>query len=49
MWCGIAQDGALELTQFQRGYLYGLMNANGSFGMEQLKEEFRDRQVKSNG
>lgn len=45
MWCGIAQDGGVELTQFQRGYLYGLMNATGSFGLEQLKNAFRERRV----
>lgn len=43
MWCGIAKDGRVELSQFQRGYLYGLMNANGSFGLEQLKIAFRER------
>lgn len=35
-WCEIANDDSLELTQFQRGYIYGLANATGSFGLEQL-------------
>ncbi len=41
LWCGIAQEGQIELTQFQRGYVYGLINATGPCGLEQLKEAFR--------
>lgn len=37
VWCGFELGKVIELTQFQRGYIYGLSNATGSFGLEQLR------------
>jgi len=41
MWCAIAQNVGVELTQFQSGYVYGLMNVNDPFGLELLREVHR--------
>lgn len=41
LWCSIAQDVGVELTEFQRGYVYGLMNVNDPFGLEQLRNARR--------
>ena len=45
-WCAMAQDVGVELTQFQRGYLYGLMNANGMLGLEELKRAIHEGRVR---
>ena len=45
-WCGIAANGnGVELTQFQRGYIYGLANSSGPFGLEQLRKKHQARAI----
>ena len=41
MWCAIAQDVGVELTQFQSGYIYGLINVNDPFGLKKLRNARR--------
>jgi hypothetical protein len=39
-WREIANDDSLELTQFQRGYIYGLTNATAPFDLEKLGNKY---------